>query len=148
MSRSCPNELKFCEVSRNYKSKICWKFQISILTNKKVLSLKKILSVPYTMESSFFSLQMATWRPNFPHQRLYSVTTPIHRQLNSAYSRKNTTLHIGAWFLSNKTVNQLWLESQACVYYTPILFDKVCMWYSMLGCPQLWRLEEMTIKVK
>ena len=39
-NKSCPNELKFCEVSRNNKSKRCWKFQNSILTNEKVLFLK------------------------------------------------------------------------------------------------------------
>ena len=31
----------------------------------------KILSVPCTMDSSFFSLQMAPWCLNFPHQRLW-----------------------------------------------------------------------------
>ena len=36
------NELKFCEVSRNCFSNRCWKFQLSILKNKKVLSLKNI----------------------------------------------------------------------------------------------------------
>ena len=41
------------------KSKRCLKFQISILTNKK-----------NTMDSSFFSQQMAPWRPNFPNARL------------------------------------------------------------------------------
>ena len=30
MRKSCLNELKFCEVSRNFKSNKCWKFQISI----------------------------------------------------------------------------------------------------------------------
>ena len=44
---------------------------VSILTNKRVLVLNKILSVPSTMDSSFFSQQMAPWRPNFPHQRLW-----------------------------------------------------------------------------
>ena len=44
---------------------------ISILTNKKVLFLKKILSVPFTIDSSFFSPQIAPWSPNFPHQRLW-----------------------------------------------------------------------------
>ena len=39
-NKSCLNKLKFCEVSRNYKSKRYEKFQISILTNKKVLFLK------------------------------------------------------------------------------------------------------------
>ena len=37
-NKSCPNELKFCEVSGNLLSN---RFQISILTNKKVLFLKK-----------------------------------------------------------------------------------------------------------
>ena len=37
----CLNELKFCKVSQNPKSNSCWKFQLSILTNKKVLFLKK-----------------------------------------------------------------------------------------------------------
>ena len=39
----CQNRmLRFCEVSRNPKSIRCWKFQLSMLTNKKVLFLKKI----------------------------------------------------------------------------------------------------------
>ena len=42
-SKSCLNDLKF---------------QISILTNKKVLFLKKILSIPCTIDSSFFSPQI------------------------------------------------------------------------------------------
>ena len=69
-NKSCPNELKFCEVSRNYK----FRFQISTLTLEKHKSFipKKILSVPCTMDSSFFSQKMATWRPNSPHQRLWS----------------------------------------------------------------------------
>ena len=41
--KNCPNELKFCEVSWNKKSKRCWKFQISILTNKIFWFLKKRL---------------------------------------------------------------------------------------------------------
>ena len=32
------NGLQFCEVSWNSKSNSCWKFQLSILTNKKVYS--------------------------------------------------------------------------------------------------------------
>ena len=34
------NELKFCEVVQNSLSNRCWKFQLSILKNKKVLILK------------------------------------------------------------------------------------------------------------
>ena len=70
-NKSCPNELKLCEISRNDWSKRCWKYQIFIVTNKKVLFVKKILIVPCTMDSSFFSQQMAPWCPNFPHQRLW-----------------------------------------------------------------------------
>ena len=33
--------MKFCEVSRNSILNRCWKFQLSVLKNKKVLSLKK-----------------------------------------------------------------------------------------------------------
>ena len=40
-SLGCLIELKFCEVSRNSFSNRCWKFQLSILKNKKVLILKK-----------------------------------------------------------------------------------------------------------
>ena len=40
-NKSCPNELKSYGVSRKKKSKRCWKFQISILTNKKLLFLRK-----------------------------------------------------------------------------------------------------------
>ena len=59
LEKCCLNELKFCKVSRNPKSNSCWKFQLSILTNKKVLFLKKIWSVPCTMDSSFFSQEMS-----------------------------------------------------------------------------------------
>ena len=38
---NCLNEMTFCEISRNSISNRCWKFKISILKNKKVLSLKK-----------------------------------------------------------------------------------------------------------
>ena len=33
--QSCLKELKFCEVSENLKSSICWKFQLSISKNGK-----------------------------------------------------------------------------------------------------------------
>ena len=43
------NELKFCEVSRNPISNWTWKFQHSILKNKKVLLLKKIFFGPLSI---------------------------------------------------------------------------------------------------
>jgi hypothetical protein len=67
------NFVRFHEIT----NQSCWKFQISILTNKKVLFLKKISSVPCTMDSSFFRQKMATWRPNFPHQRLWLILADL-----------------------------------------------------------------------
>ena len=46
---SCLIELKFCEVSRNSISNWTWKFQLSILKNKKVLFLKKIFFWPLSI---------------------------------------------------------------------------------------------------
>ena len=43
------NELKFCEVSRNSILNWTWKFQLSILKNKKVLFLKKIYFWPLSI---------------------------------------------------------------------------------------------------
>ena len=54
----CLNELKFCKVLQNPNSNRSWTFQLSILTNKKVWFLRKLWSVPCTMDSSFFSQQM------------------------------------------------------------------------------------------
>ena len=46
------NVLKFCEVSRILISNWTWKFQLSILKNKKVLFLKKIFFWPYRQDTS------------------------------------------------------------------------------------------------
>ena len=61
-NKSCPNELKFCEVSWNYYLLVeVWKFQISILKNEKILSLKIYqLSVPCTIDTSMTSLLLHT----------------------------------------------------------------------------------------
>ena len=50
------NELKFCEVSRNSISNWTWKFQRSILKNKKVLFLRKIFFRPY------YQVRSKRWR--------------------------------------------------------------------------------------
>ena len=41
-NKSCPNELKFCEVSWNPKSIRCWKIHLSIMKSKEDLFLKDI----------------------------------------------------------------------------------------------------------
>ena len=43
------NELKVCEVSRNLISNNCWKFQLSILKNKKSFMPKKIFVRPLSL---------------------------------------------------------------------------------------------------
>ena len=65
------NKSCYVRFSQNPKSNKCWKFQISILTNKKVLFLKKILSIPCNMGSYFFSQQIAPWLPNFPNSQFW-----------------------------------------------------------------------------
>ena len=94
-NKSCFNDLKFCEVSWNNKSKRCWKFQ----TNKSFIP-KKILSVPCTMNSSFFSQQMALWRPNFPHQRLWEVQEWLYNfgtNFTALYHSDYTTCNFSRW---------------------------------------------------
>ena len=58
-SIGCLIELKFCEVSRNSFSNRFWKFQLSVLKNKKVLFLKKIKPLSISKQRSF------VYRPNF-----------------------------------------------------------------------------------
>ena len=52
-NNSCPNDLKFCEVSRNNKTKRCLcKISEFYLDKQKSFIPKKTLSVPCTMDSS------------------------------------------------------------------------------------------------
>ena len=61
---SCLIELKFCKVSRNSISNWTWKFQLSILKNKKVLFLKKIFFWPLSIskQKSFVYWPNFQWR--------------------------------------------------------------------------------------
>ena len=60
-SIGCLIELTFCEVSRNSFSNRFWKFQLSILKNKKVLFQKKIFFKPL----STLKQKSLDYRPNF-----------------------------------------------------------------------------------
>ena len=60
-SIGCLIELKFCEVSRNSISNRCWKFQLSILKNKKVLFLKKY----FLSRTAMIDPKDGVSRPNF-----------------------------------------------------------------------------------
>ena len=70
------NELKCGEVSRNSISNRCWKFQLSILKNKKVLFLKKYLlsRIAKVDPKDGFS------RPNF-QWRFWDI--PLHLTLSA-----------------------------------------------------------------
>ena len=59
------NELKFCKVSRTPKSNSCWKFQLSILTNKKVLFLKNICAISQEWTGFKIKTTSFVYRPNF-----------------------------------------------------------------------------------
>ena len=61
------NFVRFQEIRNQRDAKISDFY----LDKQKSFIPKKILSVPCIMDSSFFSQQMAPWRPNFPHQRLW-----------------------------------------------------------------------------
>ena len=63
-SIGCLIELKFCEVSRNSFSNRCWKFQLSILKNKKVLFLKKyfLSRCQYQNKKNFVYWPNFQWR--------------------------------------------------------------------------------------
>ena len=57
-SECCLNEPKISEVSRNFLIKEMLKISAFYLDKQKSFIPKKILSVPCTMDSSFFSQQM------------------------------------------------------------------------------------------
>ena len=61
--------LKFCEVSQNSVSNRCWKFQLSILKNKKVLFLKK------------YSLGRCQYKKNFVYSSLTLLTQILMKVL-------------------------------------------------------------------
>ena len=59
----CLIELKFCEVSRNSISNWTWKFQLSILKDKKVLFLKKNFGAVVNIKTkkSWFQFSRRFW---------------------------------------------------------------------------------------
>ena len=57
----CLIVLKFCKVSRNSITKWTWKFELSILKNKKVLFLKKIFFKPLSISKQ----ESFVYWPNF-----------------------------------------------------------------------------------
>ena len=70
----CLIELKLCEVSRNSFSNWFWKFQLSILKNKKVLFLKKyfLSCCQYQNKSSFvYWLNFQGWFWNYIVDQLW-----------------------------------------------------------------------------
>ena len=57
---------------------------------------KKNWSVPCTMDSSYFSQKMATWRPNFPHPRLSQILLELFGQ-RQGYTGQNLSYFNHTW---------------------------------------------------
>ena len=89
-SMGCLIELKFCEVSRNSCLNRCWKFQLPILKNKKVLFLKKCFLVVVNIKTkkgwfwfqscnSLYLLLFQLWEKvhDFENERDNGITTQI-----------------------------------------------------------------------
>ena len=85
---SCLIELKFCKVSRNSISNWTWKFQLSILKNKKVLFLKKIFFKPLSISKQKIfvywpNLQWGFW--SIPQMQGLKAGTLKSKQTSSMY---------------------------------------------------------------
>ena len=90
-SINCMIDLKLCEVSWNFFSNRCWKFQLSIFKNKKVLFLKKIFFGPYRQGVSIFQkVLINAWR------------TKVHYvPVRQTWARKLTKLPVTKWTKTN-----------------------------------------------
>ena len=93
LNKSCLcelNELEFCEASQNPKSNRCWKFQLSILKNKKVLFLKKydlshmVRIILFLTNSCPLDGAILEWRFCLLYQLVWAILAEC-RQLDSRY---------------------------------------------------------------
>ena len=82
------------------------------LDKQKSFIPKKILSVLCTIDSTFLSQKMATWRPNFPHQRLCGEvqktreTVLYQKWTRNAHWIKSCYVHIARKGLASFFINQ------------------------------------------
>ena len=76
------NDLKQCEVSRNLFANRCWKFQLSIMKNKKVLFLKKSFFKPLSIskQKALFTVSI------FPKVLTFPIKGFAFRQPYANYS--------------------------------------------------------------
>ena len=91
-------ELKFCEVSRNSISNWTWKFQLSILRNKKVLFLKKIF-----MPLSILKQKSFVYCLNFPEGFEYSHQSCSSSVILDFYTAVHSSCHT-LWFWRKKVL--------------------------------------------
>ena len=119
------NELKFCKVSWNLLSNGCWKVQLSILKNKKVLFLKKIWSVPCTMDSSLFSQQMPYCLLTLlVYMALDFITLTTQHQI-LLWKQMFLLRLCHAWY-NYSTLQEHMFPPIICVYYSYLNVDKSC----------------------
>ena len=128
----CLNELKICEISRNPKSNRCWKFQLSILTNKKKLSLKK-----YELSQEWTGFNIKTtnfvYRPNF-WVKIYCLINNDFNLCNKFNSLKTSSVF--SQNLRNKNCHNVIYSMQLILAMIPQKLSKyqqVCIQYNKLS---------------
>ena len=84
------NTLKVCEVSLNSKLNICWKFQLSILRNKKLFLKKYELRVRIVLfpTNRWCVFMSQFWNKRFWGERRWKNAKGIKKKVN-----KNTRFH-------------------------------------------------------
>ena len=127
------------------------------LDKQKSFTPKKILSVPCTMDSSFFSLQMAPWCPNFPHQRLWfgiQLTLAMLKQCSTNIEAmlKCRFPIFQHWFLIGSTLamlKQCWTNVEAKLKCRFPTFQR---WFligsTMAMLKQCWTYVEAMLKLR
>ena len=107
------------------------------LDQQKSFIPKNVLSVPCTMDNSCFSLQIAPWCPNFPHQRLchkwiFLILWVLFEEMQHIYLDKEVEkLKIGLFKKLKVTFQKLCLFRVPMIRYLKRLEGKIikCLFF-------------------
>jgi hypothetical protein len=125
----CLIELKFCEISWNPFSNRCWKFQLSILKNKKVLFLKIYFFGPCQYQNKKALFTDSIFREGFeldivmfpfPHNEMQ--INPKYFDLNFCNIKSsNATLFLSIQWDANRLIliNLTWIFA-VCIKYSNV----------------------------
>ena len=126
MKKRCLKKLKFCEVSENSKSSICWKFQLSISktleTSQKWHPYLRIL-FPFVISHNCFSFHMALYQ--LPHPWLLMINSIAKVILWFFYhgSMKYDLPGTCVYFLK---VRRVWVSYGSCECLLCFLYEGKC----------------------